>query len=152
LQPKNLGKSLNISTILESYKEVIRQTNLIIIEGAGGLLIPLNAAENLGDLAQKLELPVIIVVGMRLGCINHALLTYEAITSRKLIVAGWVANCLSSEMPFLQENIKTLQSKIDAPLLGSIPPLPKHLQKSNNSPYSIEALQFAAQHLSLPNP
>jgi dethiobiotin synthetase len=93
-----------------------------------------------------------MVVGMRLGCINHALLTYEALTSRKLIVAGWVANCLASEMPFLQENIKTLQSKIQAPLLGSIPPLPKHLQKPNHSPYSIEALQFAAQHLSLPKP
>jgi dethiobiotin synthetase len=149
---EKLGKRLQISTILESYKEVSRQTNLIIIEGAGGLLIPLNAEENLGDLAQQLGLPVIMVVGMRLGCINHALLTYEALTSRKLIVAGWVANCLASEMPFLQENIKTLQSKIQAPLLGSIPPLPKHLQKPNHSPYSIEALQFAAQHLSLPKP
>ncbi len=147
---EKLGKRLQISTILESYKEVSRQTNLIIIEGAGGLLIPLNEEENLGDLAQQLGLPVIMVVGMRLGCINHALLTYEALTSRKLIVAGWVANCLASEMPFLQENIKTLQSKIHAPLLGSIPPLPKRLQKPNHSPYSIEALQFAAQHLSLP--
>jgi dethiobiotin synthetase len=72
-------------------------------------------------------------------------------TSRQLKVAGWVANSLSSEMPFLQENIKTLQTKIQAPFLGSIPPLPIELQKSDHSPYSIEALQFAAQHLSLPN-
>lgn len=148
---EKLGKRLQISTILESYKEVSLQTNLIIIEGAGGLLIPLNAEENLGDLAQQLGLPVIMVVGMRLGCINHALLTYEALTSRKLIVAGWVANCLASEMPFLQENIKTLQTKIQASFLGSIPPLPIDLQKPKQGPYSIEALRFAAQHLSLPN-
>lgn len=151
LAAEKLGIRLNLSIMLDAFEKVSSQTNCIIVEGAGGFLIPLNETENLSDLVQKLKLPVIMVVGMRLGCINHALLTYEAMTSRQLKVAGWVANSLSSEMPFLQENIKTLQTKIQAPFLGSIPPLPIDLQKSDHSPYSIEALQFAAQHLSLPN-
>ena len=150
LAAEKLGKRIDLDTILDAYEKVSSQTNCIIVEGAGGFLIPLNDAEDLGDLVQKLKLPVIMVVGMRLGCINHALLTYEAMLSRQLKVAGCVANSLSSEMPFLQENIKTLQSKIHAPFLGSIPPLPKDLQKPDQSPYSIEALQFAAQHLGLP--
>jgi dethiobiotin synthetase len=137
--------------MLDTYEKVSSQTNCIIVEGAGGFLIPLNETENLSDLVQQLKLPVIMVVGMRLGCINHALLTYEAILSRQITIAGWVANSLSSEMPFLQENIKVLQTKIQAPFLGSIPPLPIDLQKLNQGPYSIKALQFAAQHLSLPN-
>ena len=151
LAAEKLGIRLDLSIMLDAFEKVSSQTNCIIVEGAGGFLIPLNETENLSDLVQQLKLPVIMVVGMRLGCINHALLTYEAMTSRQLKVAGWVANSLSSEMPFLQENIKTLQTKIQAPFLGSIPPLPIDLQKSDHSPYSIEALQFAAQHLSLPN-
>ena len=151
LAAEKLGKRLDLDTMLDTYEKVSSQTNCIIVEGAGGFLIPLNETENLSDLVQKLKLPVIMVVGMRLGCINHALLTYEAILSRQITIAGWVANSLSSEMPFLQENIKTLQTKIQASFLGSIPPLPIDLQKPKQGPYSIEALQFAAQHLSLPN-
>ena len=151
LAAKKLGTRLDLSIMLDAFEKVSSQTNCIIVEGAGGFLIPLNEKENLSDLVQQLKLPVIMVVGMRLGCINHALLTYEAMTSRQLKVAGWVANSLSSEMAFLQENIKTLQTRIQAPFLGSIPPLPIELQKSDQSPHSIEALQFAAQHLSLPN-
>jgi len=90
-----------------------------------------------------------LVVGMKLGCINHALLTQEAIKARGLNIAAWVANSLANEMPLLQENIATLQAKINAPFLGLIPTLPKTLQKSHNSPYSIEALDFAAQHIQL---
>jgi dethiobiotin synthetase len=95
-------------------------------------------------------LPIILVVGMKLGCINHALLTYEAIKARNLNITGWVANTLSTEMPLLQENVQTLKARITAPFLGLIPALPKELQKSDNSPYSIEALTFAAQHIELP--
>jgi dethiobiotin synthetase len=87
---------------------------------------------------------------MKLGCLNHALLTIEAIKSRKIKIAGWVANTLAQEMPLLNENILSLQDRIDAPLLGTIPPLPTALQKQNNSPYSLVALQFAAQHIQLP--
>ena len=151
LAAANKGIVLQLSTIMQSLHETQKHSNCLIIEGAGGLLIPLNDHENLGDLVQQIGLPVILVVGMKLGCINHALLTQEAIKARGLKIEGWIANSLSSEMFLLKENVDTLQAKIDAPFLGLIPTLPKALQKAENSPYSIEALDFAAQHLQIPH-
>ena len=145
-------QQLNLDTITQTYQQICKQGDAVIVEGAGGFLIPINAQEDLGDLAQSLNLPIVLVVGMKLGCINHALLTCEAIKSRQLKIAGWIANTLSVEMPLLNENIQTLISKIPAPFLGCIPTLPETLQKPNNAPYSIAALTFAAQHLSLPKP
>jgi len=143
------GIVLQLGTIMQGLLETQKHSDCLVIEGAGGLLIPLNDHENLGDLVQQISLPVILVVGMKLGCINHALLTQEAIKARGLKIAGWVANSLANEMPLLQENVATLQTKINAPFLGLIPSLPKALQKSHNSPYSIEALSFAAQHMQI---
>ena len=151
LAATNKGIVLQLSTIMQSLRETQKYSDYLIIEGAGGFLIPLNDHENMGDLVQQIGLPIILVVGMKLGCINHALLTQEAIKSRGLKIAGWIANSLSSEMFLLKENVDTLQAKIDAPFLGLIPVLPKALQKANNSPYSIEALDFAAQHLQIPH-
>ena len=147
---EKLGSTLDLKIMMSAYEQIHIQAEAVVVEGAGGFFVPINARENLSDLAQKLQLPIIMVVGMKLGCINHALLTEEALTSRQLKVAGWIANTLSSEMPSLKENIKYLQGKLKAPLLGVIPSLPEALQKRMNSPYSLEALQFAAQHLSLP--
>lgn len=141
---------LDSSIILGDLHSLSQQFEVVVVEGAGGFLVPLNEQEDLGDLAQAIDLPVILVVGMRLGCINHALLTCEAIVSRQLTIAGWVANTLSEEMPLLEENIQTLKDRIFAPFLGVIPMLPKELQKPENAPYSIEALRFAAEHIKLP--
>jgi dethiobiotin synthetase len=141
---------LDSSIILGDLHSLSQQFEVVVVEGAGGFLVPLNEQEDLGDLAQAIDLPVILVVGMRLGCINHALLTCEAIQSRQLTIAGWVANTLSEEMSLLNENIQTLQERIFAPFLGVIPTLPKQLQKLKNAPYSIEALRFAAEHIKLP--
>lgn len=141
---------LDPSIILGDLHSLSQQFEVVVVEGAGGFLVPLNEQEDLGDLAQAIDLPVILVVGMRLGCINHALLTCEAIVSRQLTIAGWVANTLSEEMPLLEENIQTLKDRIFAPFLGVIPTLPKQLQKPENAPYSIEALRFAAEHIKLP--
>jgi len=141
---------LDSSIILGNLHFLTQQFDAVVVEGAGGFLVPLNDQEDLGDLAQAMDLPVILVVGMRLGCINHALLTCEAIQSRQLTIAGWVANTLSEEMPLLEENIQTLKERIFAPFLGVIPALPSQLRKSENSPYSIEALAFAAEHINLP--
>jgi dethiobiotin synthetase len=141
---------LDSSIILGDLHSLSQQFEVVVVEGAGGFLVPLNEQEDLGDLAQAMDLPVILVVGMRLGCINHALLTCEAIVSRQLMIAGWVANTLSEEMPLLEENIQTLKDRIFAPFLGVIPTLPKQLQKPENAPYSIEALRFAAEHIKLP--
>jgi dethiobiotin synthetase len=141
---------LDSSIILGDLHSLSQPFEVVVVEGAGGFLVPLNEQEDLGDLAQAMDLPVILVVGMRLGCINHALLTCEAIVSRQLTIAGWVANTLSEEMPLLEENIQTLKDRIFAPFLGVIPTLPKELQKPENAPYSIEALRFAAEHIKLP--
>ena len=144
------GIDLNIAVILQAFHNISASFDSVVVEGAGGFLVPLNTKENLGDATKAIGLPVILVVGMRLGCINHALLTYEALKIRNLEVAGWIANALSEEMPLLQENIQTLKDRIKAPLLGVIPPLPMALQKLANGPYSLQALEFAAEHIKLP--
>jgi dethiobiotin synthetase len=147
----SIGLQLKLEPIMQAFDKVQREAELVIVEGAGGFLIPLNDQEDLGDIAKKVGFPVVLVVGMKLGCLNHALLTHEAIQARNISIAGWVANALSTEMPLLQENIETLKIRIKAPFLGSIPALPKYLQKATDSPYSIEALEFAAEHIQLPN-
>ena len=149
LAAANKGIALDLNTMMQALSEIQKHSDCLVVEGAGGFLVPLNDAQDLADLAQQIDLPIILVVGMKLGCINHALLTQEAIKARGLKMAGWIANSLLNEMPLLKENIATLQAKINAPFLGLIPTLPKILQKSHNSPYSIEALDFAAQHLQI---
>lgn len=145
------GQHLDVEKIMQAYVRLQNQADCIIVEGAGGFLVPLNDHENLSAVAQKMNLPLILVVGMKLGCINHALLTIEAMQARELHITGWIANTLSSEMSFLDENIQALQSRITTPFLGLIPTLPPELCKANNSPYSIEALTFAAEHIKLPS-
>ena len=141
---------LEMGVMAEAFQNIQHQADCVVVEGAGGLLIPLNDQDDLSDFAKKIRLPIILVVGMKLGCINHALLTYEAIKARNLTIAGWIANTLSTEMPLLQENLQTLQTRMTTPFLGLIPVLPKALQKPDNSPYSLEALTFAAKHIQLP--
>ena len=135
--------------ILSTFKQLQNTFSTVVVEGVGGFLVPINAEENMGDLAVNFDLPVILVVGMRLGCINHALLSCEAIAKRKLKLAGWVANTLNEPMSMLEENVSTLKTRIPAPFLGLIPRLSNHLVKPQNAPYSTEALDFAAQHLNL---
>ena len=93
----------------------------MVVEGAGGFLVPLNAREDYGDRARILELPVLLVVGMRLGCLNHALLTAEAVQRRGLQFAGWVANRLDAQMSAFEQNVDTLRERLGAPLLGTVP-------------------------------
>lgn len=94
-----------------------------VIEGAGGWRVPLNDRETLAGLALELQLPVILVVGMKLGCLNHALLTAEAIRSDGLALAGWVANMIDPAMSCAEENIDTLKTLLPAPCLGTVPRL-----------------------------
>ena len=144
------GIELNVNKLLGSFTGIQNENDFVVVEGAGGFIVPLNDHESLADFAQKIDLPIIVVVGMKLGCLNHTLLTIEAIKTRKMKIAGWVANALAQEMSLLNENIQSLQDRIDAPFLGMIPTLPLALQKQSNSPYSLAALQFAAQHIQLP--
>lgn len=115
------GVIINLERIGNSFAELAGQADVVIVEGAGGFMVPLNDHEDSADLVMQLGLPIILVVGMRLGCLNHALLTVEAIVSRGLTLAGWVANCVEAEMTMLNENIAALRQRIGAPLLGIVP-------------------------------
>lgn len=115
------GMEINLERILESYDELSRVADEVIVEGAGGFLVPLNDRQDSADLVAMLDLPVILVVGLRLGCLNHALLTVEAIKARGLVLAGWVANTIDERMAMQNENIAALRRRIAAPLLGVIP-------------------------------
>jgi dethiobiotin synthetase len=115
------GVNIDLARIVESYSVLAKQADVVIVEGAGGFLVPLNDSQDSGDLAKQLGLPIILVVGMRLGCLNHALLTVEAIAARGLVLAGWVANGMDEDMPALRENIADLRERIAAPLLGVVP-------------------------------
>lgn len=98
-----------------------QQADFTLVEGAGGWRVPLSDHEFLSDLAQALNLPVILVVGVRLGCISHALLTAEAIKADGLHLAGWVANVIDPHTSRLTENIATLKQLMPAPCLGEVP-------------------------------
>lgn len=118
------GRRLRVAQLAGYCRGVFMQrSDLLLVEGAGGWRVPLNAVETLAGLAKELNLPVILVVGMKLGCINHALLTVEAIQRDGVALAGWVANSVNGEMPCYQENLATLNEQIPAPCLGCIPSL-----------------------------
>ena len=144
LVAKSIGVTLALSTMLSAYQAISAKADWTVVEGAGGFLVPINEEQDLGDLAEALQMPVILVVGLRLGCINHALLTVAAIAQRGLTLAGWVANTLDADMPFLQENIDTLRARISAPLLGIVNALPVECQHQTNHAYPLAAMQFAA--------
>ncbi|MET1256909.1 dethiobiotin synthase [Aliikangiella maris] len=93
----------------------------ILVEGAGGWLVPLNQRQTLADYAQAEKLDIILVVGLKLGCINHAMLTYENIRARGLNVIGWVANHIDPQMDNQAENIQTLKNQLNCPLIAEIP-------------------------------
>jgi dethiobiotin synthetase len=115
------GVKINIDRLAGICRGVLMQrADLTLVEGAGGWRVPLNGREFLSRLAVELQLPVILVVGMRLGCINHALLTAEAIARDGLQLAGWVANRCQAEMSCYAENVETLKGFLRAPCLGEV--------------------------------
>jgi len=104
-----------------AYVELAGLADCVIVEGAGGFRVPLGDRLDMRDLAVRLGLPVILVVGLRLGCLNHALLTAESVESAGLQLAGWVANRIDPDMARADENVQALQTRLRAPLLAHIP-------------------------------
>lgn len=117
------GVEIDSVPILAAYLEIAAASDAVVVEGVGGFRVPLNDQFDTADLAQQLNLPVILVVGLRLGCISHALLTVEAIAARGLKLAGWIANETQADMHYADENVAALAQRISAPLLGRIPRL-----------------------------
>jgi len=114
-------RTIELAHILSCYRQMTELADAVVVEGVGGFRVPLNDTHDTADLAQQLGLPVVLVVGLRLGCISHALLTVEAIASRGLRLAGWVANTVDANMLNGDANIAALKSRIDAPFLGHVP-------------------------------
>jgi dethiobiotin synthetase len=108
------GVEIKIEVIFNAYRKLSQLADVVIVEGAGGFLVPLNDKETLADLVAALSIPVIMVVGIKLGCINHALLTAEAVTARGFHFYGWVANQLDPNMSVANENIATLIQRLQA--------------------------------------
>lgn len=115
------GREIRIRDITSAHAGLARLAEVVIVEGAGGFMIPLNARATTADLARAMRAPVILVVAMRLGCLNHALLTRSAIAHAGLAFAGWVANCTQPDMEQLERNVASLQERLDAPMLARIP-------------------------------
>jgi dethiobiotin synthetase len=134
------NKHLQAAEIYSMCKHALQTpADYLFVEGAGGWLVPINDKETMADLAEKLQMPVIIVVAMRLGCLNHTLLTVDNILSRHLPIAGFIANQTSAiPQTAFNDNIKTLQQRIPAPLLGIIP------YSINKEPASL------IEHITLP--
>lgn len=117
------GVTIDPKKILDCYAQVRAQAEAVVVEGVGGFRVPLTDRYDTADLARDLALPVVLVVGLRLGCISHALLTAEAIAARGLRLAGWVANTVDPAMGHMAGNIDALRARLDAPLLGRVPRL-----------------------------
>jgi dethiobiotin synthetase len=114
------GRPIRIDHLVACQRRLALLADAVVVEGAGGFQVPLSDTETGADLAEALDLPVVLVVGLRLGCLNHALLTAGAIRARGLTLAGWVANHVDAAMLAQEDNITFLRKKLDAPLLATI--------------------------------
>ncbi len=124
LAAAHAGRHVAVAELLAAQRALQARADVVLVEGAGGWRVPLNDRETLADLARALAAPVVLVVGLRLGCLNHALLTAEAIRADGLRLAGWVANSIDPGMACRDENIDSLRQRLPAPLLGVVPWLP----------------------------
>lgn len=139
----NENVAIDPAVIQAAFMRLATNSECVLVEGAGGFLVPLNARASMADLPALLSLDVILVVGMRLGCLNHALLTAEAIRVRGYNLAGWIANApAEAPMNRLEENIGSLQLLMKAPWLGTVP----HLDASEEMNVRLES---ASSHLQI---
>ena len=114
------GVAISLAPVMAAYARLPRD-KFVVVEGVGGFKVPLAERLDTVDLARAFGLPVVLVVGLRLGCLNHALLTADAIAAAGLHLAGWIANAIDPRMPVADENVAALQARLAAPLLGRLP-------------------------------
>jgi dethiobiotin synthetase len=136
LAARRVGVEVDLEHLLDCARRLEQQADVVVVEGAGGWLAPLSDSASMEDLARKLGAPVVLVVGMRLGCLNHALLTARAISQSGVPFAGWIANQIDPAMLDYQDNLDTLRRKLLAPCLGQI----KHGSGAENLALAWESL------------
>ena len=134
------GQPIELETISHRYHQIATQADWVVVEGVGGWSVPIGPTTLLPTLVQQLRLPVVLVVGLKLGCINHALLSVAQIERDGLPLLGWVANSLEPAMAMEQYNITTLQQLIHAPLLGHTPFQPHSSIKQRSMQLEIEPI------------
>lgn len=133
LAAEQTGAKINLDKIKKNFKELEQKSDIVIVEGVGGWYAPLNVEATISDLARALNIPIIIVVGLRLGCLNHALLTVQAVQQTGLPIAGWIANYVEDNFSSAEKNIETLQARLnDIPYLGFIPNCNVSKKNKNN--------------------
>ena len=118
-------REITLEPILAAYQRLRENAPFVVVEGVGGFRVPLSATLDTAEMARAFALPVVLVVGLRLGCLNHALLTAGAIRGTGLTLAGWIANAIDPEMEVREENVGALRERLGAPLLGEIPHSPR---------------------------
>ena len=118
---REAGAPIRMAVIAKSYAGLARRADIVVVEGVGGLLVPLGRTFDAADIPLRLGLPVVLVVGLRLGCLSHTLLTVEALRARGLRLAGWIANRIDPDMARAVQNLQALRARLHAPLLGTIP-------------------------------
>lgn len=139
------GLRIERTPLLAAVQQTLALGDIGFVEGVGGFRVPLIDGWDTADMAVDLALPVIVVVGMRLGCINHALLTAEAIRSRGLQMVGWVANTVDPAMPYLEDNLAALTAGLKAPCWGQVPRLQKPSPAAVAAHLNLDALRQAME-------
>ena len=115
------GRRIALDPVIAAFGRLASASEFLVVEGVGGFAVPLDDGLDTMDLARAIALPVVMVVGLRLGCLNHALLTARAIEAAGLPFAGWIANAIDPDMPVREENVAALCERLRAPLLGRLP-------------------------------
>lgn len=139
---RNAGVEIDLRHIESAYTRLAQMADKVVVEGAGGFQVPLNARETTADLARCLGLPVLLVVGMRLGCLNHALLTAHAVRACGLELAGWIANHVDPQMAHAEANVEALAERLAAPMIARIDFSPTPEPRSIAANLEIERLDF----------
>jgi dethiobiotin synthetase len=125
LAAARIGLQIDVDHIRQLYEQQKDKADYVVMEGVGGWMVPLNADSTTADMVKAMDIPVILVVGIRLGCLNHALLTHAAIQQQGIRLVAWVANCIDKDCLEVINNIDTLRERFNVPLLGIVPYLEK---------------------------
>ncbi len=136
-----INRNIDMNIIESAYDYIQQLSDVVLAEGAGGWLVPLNAEYSVGDIAVRIGLPVVIVVGLKLGCINHARLTLAAVRASGCTVAGWIGSMLDEQQPYVDDNIATLKQYLQVPCLGIVPFLADKSPAEVAAYLQIESLQ-----------
>ena len=126
---------INFDLIKDNIKEIQSKADVVLIEGAGGYQVPIDVERRMSDLISYIDVPVILVVGVRLGCLNHTQLTYEAIKAKHNRIFGWIANIIEEDMLCIDENINYLKEKITEPCIGVVPKILSKMESINFTDY-----------------